>query len=536
MVEDHADFATLDPGEAYSTIDYEIVMATQRPLYAYRPDQTETLAPDLASDAPQITQGGRMVTVHIRHGVHFGPPVDREVTSADVAYAIERGANPNVATPYFPAYFADITGAVAATGGPIAGISTPDRYTIAFHLTGPFGTFFAQALSLPVTAPVPPELARPLDQRKPTGYGSQFLIATGPYMVAADRRGRFLGLGYRPGRSATLVRNPRWSATTDWRPAYLDRIEITIGGDPNVIGRQVLLGSRMLQNDTVAPPIAELAYQRYRRQLVVVPGAGIYFVALNNQHGPFRNANVRKALWAALDRAAMIKAAGGSVTGRVATHFIYPGTSGYAQADGSSGPPVDYNRTPSGDLALAARYMRTAGYPHGRAEGGRTLSVVGATGAPFAGVAAIVDRALRQLGFTTNFTLVDQSVMFSKYCGVPRQEIDVCPSVGWTRDFSDPQTVLDPTFAGYNIVPTGNSNFGQVNDPAINHTMRAAERLLASPARAAAWAQIDRMLVARAAAIPWDFIANPTIESRDVRGVNDLWNAGYWDYSFTSLR
>ena len=68
------------------------------------------LSPDLATEIPTvanggITDGGKTVTVHIRSGVYFSPPVNREVTSADVAYAIERGANPNVANPYFPSYF-----------------------------------------------------------------------------------------------------------------------------------------------------------------------------------------------------------------------------------------------------------------------------------------------------------------------------------------------------------------------------------------------------------------------------------------------
>ena len=534
-VYDHADFATFDPGEAYSALDYEVVMATQRPLYSYRPDQTETLSPDLAAGPPLITAGGRVVTVRLRPGVSFGPPVNREVTAADVAYAIERGANPDVATPYFQAYFGHVIGASSASGGPIRGLTTPDRHTIVFHLDGPFATFLVGALSLPLTAPVPREFARALDRDKPTQYGAKYLVATGPYMVAADRSGRFLGIGYRPGRSALLERNPRWRAALDWRPAYLDRIVINIGGDPVVIGRQVLAGHHVVQNDTVAAPIVERAYESYRSQLVAVPGAGLYYVALDNQHGPFANVDVRRALWAALDREALIRAAGGAVTGQIATHFIYPGSSGYAQAGGAAGPAVPYNRMLSGDPTLAARYMRAAGYRDGRVHG-VTVSVVGATGNPFAPAASIVDAALRRIGFATNFTLVDQSVMFAKYCGVPRREIDVCPDAGWSRDFADPQTVLDPIFAGYNIVPTGNPNLGQVNDPTINAAMRSAERVVGTAARAQAWAAIDRMLVARAVAIPWDFITNPTIEARDVHGVNDLWNAGYWDYAFTSLR
>ena len=107
---------------------------------------------------------------------------------------------------------------------------------------------------------------------------------------------------------------------------------------------------------------------------------------------------------------------------------------------------------PAGNIALATKYMKAAGYPSGRYSGGATLTVVGATGDPFPNIAAITNHALQSLGFKTNFTLVDQSVMYGKYCGVPAREIDVCPNIGWIRDFSDPQTILGPTFAGYNIV------------------------------------------------------------------------------------
>ncbi len=188
--------------------------------------------------------------MHIRQGVYFSPPVNREVTSADVAYAIERGANPNVSCPYFSAYFADIVGASKATGGPIRGIATPNKFTVVFHLTGPFGTFFASALALPLSAPVPKEFAAPLDRHKPTTYGELYLVATGPYMVKASKQGKILGIGYQPGASATLVRNPNWNPNTDHRPAYLNQIDINIGGDPNVIGRQVLMDSHAVQGDT----------------------------------------------------------------------------------------------------------------------------------------------------------------------------------------------------------------------------------------------------------------------------------------------
>ena len=532
----HQDFQSFDPGEAYFQYDYEVIYATQRPLFSYLPNQTQIAAPDLASAPANVSADGRTVTVQIRHGVHFSPPVNREVTSADVAYAIERGANPNVANPYFSSYFNYIVGAGKADGGPIPGISTPDKYTIVFHLIGPYGTLLVGALSLPLSAPVPPEFAKPLDAKKPTQYGSRYLVATGPYMVKADSHGKILGVGSQPGKSLLLVRNPKWSASTDSRPAYLDSIDIRIGGDANVIGRQVLVGSHLVQNDTPANSIVKLAYQQYYNQLVAAPGAGDNYIALDNKVGPFSNVNVRKALWAVLDRTAMVKAHGGQVAGQVGTHFIYPGSSGYAQAGGDSGPAADYNAHPSGSMAVAEKYMKLAGYPSGKYTGSATVKIVGSTGDPTDKDAALVDSAVRSLGFKTSFTLVDQSVMYGKYCGVPAENIDVCPNVGWLRDFADPQTILAPAFSGSAIASTNSPNWGQVDDPEINAAMQRAEQVTGEAARAQAWAGVDRMLVAKAVAVPWIFDNGPEIESKDVRGITDLWNGGTWNYSYSSLR
>ena len=392
-------------------------------------------------------------------------------------------------------------------------------------------------MSLPLTAPVPKEFAAPLDARKPTAYGSIYEVATGPYMLKANSKGMFLGIGYRPGRSAILVRNPNWNPATDHRPAYLNQINVDIGGDPNVIGRQVLAGSDMVQNDgQVAPAIVQLAYRHYYNQLIASPGTGVAYVTLNNHQGPFSNVNARRAVWAALDRNAMVTAHGGPVVAQVGTHFIYPGSEGYEQAGGAAGPQFDFNRYPSGNLALATKYMKAAGYPSGRYTGHATVQVVGAVGTPLAEMAEIVNQTLRNLGFNTRLHLLTFQVMSSRFCGVPREEIDVCPTAGWGRDFADPQTILDPTFAGYNIVPDGNSNWGQVDDPQINAAMKAAERVVGTAARAQAWARIDRMLVGIAAAVPFLFDKQPLIESRDVRGIDDLWNGGAWDYSYTSLK
>ena len=36
-------------------------------------------------------------------------------------------------------------------------------------------------------------------------------------------------IGYEPGKSIHLVRNPNWDPETDFRPAYVDEIQVTEG-------------------------------------------------------------------------------------------------------------------------------------------------------------------------------------------------------------------------------------------------------------------------------------------------------------------
>src|SRR5829696_7343019 len=92
-----ADVDNIDPGITYYQYGFLVAYATQRPLYSFKPDDAINPEPDLADGDPQITDGGKTLTIKIRSGVKFSPPVDREVTSADVKYAIERAFTKQVA-------------------------------------------------------------------------------------------------------------------------------------------------------------------------------------------------------------------------------------------------------------------------------------------------------------------------------------------------------------------------------------------------------------------------------------------------------
>jgi peptide/nickel transport system substrate-binding protein len=175
---------------------------------------------------------------------------------------------------------------------------------------------------------------------------------------------------------------------------------------------------------------------------------------------------------------------------------------------------------------VAEKYIRLAGYPSGKYTGGQPVTIVGARGSPAEEDAEIVNRTLLELGFVTRFKLVETSTMYAKYCNVPKQEVDVCPSVGWIADFADPQAVLEITFDGEFINATGNVNWGQTDVPAINEAMEKANEIVGEAAQIAAWAKIDESLVEDAAAIPFDWDNGDSIEGSAVNGVQDVWNIG----------
>lgn len=530
--------APLDSGATYSSAAFNVLAGTVRPLYRYAPDDPKDVVPDLASGPPVVAADGKTVTVRIRSGVRYSPPVNREVTARDVKYAIERGFNPSVANGYAGVWYGDVIGADRATGGPIAGITTPDDRTIVFRLSRPTGGLLAAATVLPLSAPVPEEYARRYDDT-PEGQTSEYAnhqVATGPYRFAADASGRVLGTGIVPGRRYVLERNPNWDPATDDRPAYLDGFEWSVGNDPNVAGRQVLDGRGLTLGDTPTAAIVKRAVQRYPQQVYFSPGSGSRYAALNTAIPPFNDANLRKAVAAALDRDQMRLVRGGEVLGDIATHFLYPGVAGFEEAGGLRGPGVDFLAAPAGDPEVARKYMVAAGYPSGRYTGSETIDVVGDAGDPSDKDAELVDEALRGLGFRTKLQLVDSGTMYARFCTVPKAKVEVCPNLGWIRDFADPQTVLDAAFNGTAIVPRNNSNWPQLNDPRINAAMARAELVVDKQERAEAWAKIDRMITETGAAIPWLWDKQPVISSEDVRCAYQLWNQGHCDIAYSSLR
>jgi peptide/nickel transport system substrate-binding protein len=528
------DVDTIDPGVTYYTFGQMVATAAHRPLLGSSP--TGQVTPDLAQAPPEVAPDGLTVTVRLRRGVRFSPPVNREVTSRDVKYAIERGFFRTVATPYAPLYFADLVGARAgvAPGTTIAGLETPDDQTLVFRLARPHGALVAAALVMPLTAPVPPEYAARFDARSPSAYG-RHQVATGPYMIRADAQGNTVG--YRPGRLIHLVRNPNWDATTDFRPARLDEIEIREGNtNTDRAARRILRGRGLASADF--PPSAEVLrtqLRRHRAQFAFSGEGGVNFSPLNNKLRPFTNLNVRRAVVAGFNRAAFLQALGGAVAGRLASHFIPPGVPGFDEAGGFRGTGSKLYANPHGSRRLAASYFRRAGFRSGRFTGRSPLRVVTSNDTVGRRVGRIASRNLERLGFRVRLRAVTFDRMLS-LCARPTSRIHMCPFFGWFRDFPDAQTVIDPLFNGRNIAAQNNNNWSQLDVPAINQAIDAAKDVTDPQARAQAWAAIDRRLVDLAPGVVLSYPRVAVLRSSDVTGQPNPLFGGVWDLAFMARR
>ena len=359
-------------------------------------------------------------------------------------------------------------------------------------------------------------------------------------MVRNDASGKLVGR--KPGKQIDLVRNPSWDAKSDYRPAYLDKIVIQEGNSDEVVAaRRTLTGSHLICCDSSSPPaqILRLATTKYPKQIQRVASGGGHWIALNTTIKPLDNLNIRKAIVASVDRFAIRKVSGGPIIGPIATGVIPPGLPGFEEAGGlKQGGGADFLASESGDPAVAKKYMLAAKADGvavsaaGKYTGGGELLTIPANTPDQLKMALIIKDGIEGLGIKLKVRQVPQDAVYTKFCGVPKAKVALCTSVGWIKDFQDAETLFDPTFDGRNILAQGNTNWSQLDDPAINAAMDKARVLPNGKGRNEAWAAINNMIVAQAPIVPLFWDDNINVASKDVHMVESRFNASP-DFSYS---
>jgi peptide/nickel transport system substrate-binding protein len=466
-----------DPQKEYYGVAWAIYRCClTRTLLSYNGKTTAEggaeVLPDLAAAAPEVSADGLTWTFTLKPGIRYSPPLDDvTVTARDFIRAMEREACSECASGGYNFYYSVIQGFdefAAGEADSISGLEAPDETTLVVTTSAPTGDLPFR-MAMPAAAPIPPHPTDPdarfgVAEGHDDNYG-RFLIGTGPYMfegtdqldftVAADEQEPVSG--YDVGRSIVLVRNPSYDPETDdLREGYVDRIEITIGGDENDLALKVDAGELDMVFDGV-PPATQI--QRYvsdpnlEDQVHSHPSDAVRFIEMNLAVPPFDDVNVRRALNLALDKEGYRQLRGGPLFGELAGHVFVDSLQGNLLLD------YDPYATPNGrgDIEAAKDAMRASRYD---ADGDGVCDDASCQGVvtvvdeadPYPKQTALLQQALEPLGISLDVKTFVRTTMYAK-CEDPTSQWGLCPSVAWGKDYPDGYTFGPPLFGRDAIGP-----------------------------------------------------------------------------------
>jgi peptide/nickel transport system substrate-binding protein len=411
---------------------------------------------------PKVSRDGLTWTFRLKEGLRYAPPFQNvEIVAQDFIRALEREGD-RKALPDgigYEFYYSVIEGFDefrVEDADSISGLEAPDEHTLVVHLNEPAGDL-GHRLAMAATAPIPDGASEGHD----ADY-SRFLVASGPYMLKGSEdmdfsvppREQVPASGIAPGKSITLVRNPSWDPESDeLRPAYVDRIEITLGPAFNsfpdavdslrTMSRQIDAGAFDLvvyEGPWPQSPVRQVrSYQRdpeLRDQVFVNSSDVVFYITINTAVPPFDDIHVRKALNLVVDKAALRRIGGGSTAGRIAGHIVPDSLVGNLLLD------YDPYATPGhrGDVAAARAEMARSDYDRdgdGRCDGPSCTGAVALAfvAQPWREQAPVVRDNLEEIGIEVDLRFPpDPSTVFPRLHD-PTNKVALGVGMGWRKDF-----------------------------------------------------------------------------------------------------
>jgi peptide/nickel transport system substrate-binding protein len=272
------------------------------------------LAPDLAESWEM--PDARTYVFHLRHGVKFSS--GQPLTSADVKFTFESILSGAIKTPKRGAFEL------------VDSITTPDPWTVIFHLRQPYASF-------------PLNLTRQAAGVVPQNAGpdfSQHPVGTGPF--------RFVSLS--PDEDVIVARNPDYFGGA---PA-LGRIRFRIVPDALVRALELRKGTGDIADNSLTPDMDAALERDPNIAITRAPGSELAYIAFNCRDAILKHRRVRQALAYATDRATLI-------------HYLLRGEAREAAsllppshwAYDANVPQYDY------EPARANALLDAAGYPRG---------------------------------------------------------------------------------------------------------------------------------------------------------------------------
>jgi peptide/nickel transport system substrate-binding protein len=484
-VETSFDFTdAFDPTGEYTAVGWSFYTLMIRKLMTYRHvvgAEGNEPVPDLAAEEPEVSDDGLTYTFTLKDGIRFGPPVSREITSQDIAYAFNRIANPDIGSFGYPNYYTVISGFQDVIDGKaktVSGIETPDDKTIVFTLDKPAGDFLYR-VAMPATGPVPEEVAKCFP--KAGDYG-RYAISSGPYMIEGSDQLDISTCktmkpisGYNPEKFLLFERNPEYDEATDSpevRENFPDRFEFRINTNADDCFNRA---KEALIEDTLCGETGKqireyTTNEDLKDNLKLNPDDSTFYLSMNLAVPPFDDIHVRKAVNFVINKSALIRAWGGPTIGDPATHIITPSLS-----------PEDlegYDPYPSenfeGDVEAAMEEMKQSKYDTDQdglcdaPECKNVLNIMGNT-ARDKGMVPVIEDGMGKIGITMKTRQLDDpySVIFN-----PKTKTPFTGTAGWGKDYPDAYTFFLYLFDGRSITPEFT-----YNEPLVGLTEDMAKKI-----------------------------------------------------------
>jgi peptide/nickel transport system substrate-binding protein len=464
---------SLDPGLSFTLEGATALENVYTPLltYAHANGAAGTkLIPGLARSLPRIDEDGRRYTLYLRPGLEYsdGTPVK----ASDFRFAVERLFQINsVGSSFYTGVIGAEAFAKTKKGG-IPGIETDDRSgKIVIHLVQRSGTF-EYILGLEYGALLPPGTpAEDTTPHPPPG--------TGPYVITKVR----------PGRSWEYARNPVWAkvngaAMPQLPDGHVDKIRFTVQSNPSSQVNEVEQGRVDWMKNPPPPERYAAVKSRYEgTQFRQEPTISVYYFWLNTKRPPFDDVKVRRAVNYAVDPAALERIYAGTL--RPTQQVLPPQMPGYRKLE-----LYPHN------LAKAKQLIARA-HP-----ADRQVTVWTNALPPNNEAGEYLQQVLEQLGFDVKLKVISGSTYFTVISNRSTPDLDAGWS-NWLLDYPHPNDYFQPQLSGESVVPTGNTNWAEFDDPKLNAKIHELALQQLGPKQEREYAALDREVMEQAPWVPF---------------------------------
>ncbi|MBV9606779.1 MAG: hypothetical protein JO027_16815 [Solirubrobacterales bacterium] len=475
---------SLDPSIDFTTQGGEVHWLTHLGVlsFAHASGNAGTqIIPAIATALPTTSNGGKTYTFTVRSGLKYsdGTPVK----ASDFKFSVERALKLGWSAASF--LTSTVQGAADYAKGKaqtVSGIIADDASgKVTVHLVTPYGAF-EDVLAcggcvpfMPASTPMKPEPNNP-----PVGFG--------PYVIK----------NIQPNVGFDLDINPNYaSQAIPGIPAGKMNITVKVESNTTTEASDVINNSADVFDwgDTI-PPAEIQQVSKLTDRFRAVQSNKTFYWFLNVNEKPFNNTLAREAVATAVDRPALARLGSGALV--PGCYLLPPAMVGHPTQTCPYGDP---NSPPN--VAKAKQLVQQSGMA------GQPVTVWAENRQPRLQWAENYAATLNAIGFKATLKTIADAEYFSTI-----ETLKNHPQTGfadWQQDFPNPTDFYQNLVDGNAILPVGNSNYEEANDPHIQSELKALYPVPATQVDSVAsrWQALDYYTAQKAYVVPYGYLSSP---------------------------